>query len=38
MPMFELGCTATPTEIKFCEENNVEPIELPHRHATGDWG
>jgi hypothetical protein len=36
---FELGrVVATPGALDLCEEANVSPSSLIHRHGSGDWG
>ena len=36
---FELGrVVATPGALDLCEEANVSPSSIIHRHAWGDWG
>jgi hypothetical protein len=38
-PMFALGqVVATPGSLKAMTELDISPLELVHRHATGDWG
>ena len=35
---FELGqVVATPCALDLCEEANVSPSSIIHRHASGDW-
>jgi hypothetical protein len=37
--LFSLGrVTATPGALKYFERNEEQPMNLIHRHVTGDWG
>ena len=39
MALFKLGnVVATPNALAFCEQNNVTPMQLLHRHVNGDYG
>jgi hypothetical protein len=38
-PLFSLGqVVATPGALSTMTELGISPLELIHRHATGDWG
>lgn len=38
-PMFALGqVVATPAALNAMTELDISPLELIHRHVTGDWG
>ena len=37
--IFDLGSiVATPSCLRHCLKNNVDPMHLIQRHAAGDWG
>lgn len=37
--LFDIGSlVATPTALRHCVRNNVDPMQLVQRHASGDWG
>ena len=39
MAFFELGqVLITPAAMRFCEVNEIHPVDLVRRHAGGDWG
>ena len=39
MALFSLGqVVATRGAIAFCAEHAINPSQLIHKHATGDWG
>jgi len=38
-PLFPLGrILATPGAIAVMETHGIDPVDLLHRHVTGDWG
>lgn len=37
--LFDLGSiVATPGCLRHCQKYRVDPMQLIHRHAAGDWG
>lgn len=39
MPLFKLGqVVATRAAMQFCEQHNINPLQLIGRHVGGDWG